>query len=307
MIASRASTALSALFALSLPSIATGQSPPSPRAGYWQQDVRYEINARLDESRFELAGGELIVYVNNSPDTLTTFSLHLYLNAFRPGSRWSDADSVERRRRFNDLKDPDYAYNHVRDVQIMGKPVEPIYPFAPDSTIVRFELPAPLAPGASMRVTMGWDARPSTLPRRQGRRGRAYDFAQWYPKVVVYDKHGWNEHPVYPGGEFYGEFATFLVDLELPADEVMGATGVPLCGDPGWERANQVPDRPVEYQREYYPAAGKFFRAQSICGPRLPRTDLEPPQVEIGDGRPKDPGGSEWSGMPKTSTTSPCP
>ena len=148
-----------------------------------------------------------------------------------------------------------------------GKPVEPIYPFAPDSTIVRFELPAPLAPGASMRVTMGWDARPSTLPRRQGRRGRAYDFAQWYPKVVVYDKHGWNEHPVYPGGEFYGEFATFLVDLELPADEVMGATGVPLCGDPGWERANQVPDRPVEYQREYYPAAGKFFGPRASAGP----------------------------------------
>jgi len=46
--------------------------------------------------------------------------------------------------------------------------------------------------------------------------------------------------PLYPGGEFYGEFATFLVDLDLPEDEVMGATGVPLCGDPGWERANRL-------------------------------------------------------------------
>ena len=54
---------------------------------------------------------------------------------------------------------------------------------------------------------MDWDARPSTLPRRQGRRGRAFDFAQWYPKVVVYDQYGWEEHPLYPAGEFYGEFA----------------------------------------------------------------------------------------------------
>ena len=98
-----------ALFALSVPSRSpcSSSSLVSPsRRPYWQQGVRYEINARLDESRFELAGTEMIEYVNNSPDTLTTFSLHLYLNAFRPGSRWSDADSVERRRRFNDLKDP---------------------------------------------------------------------------------------------------------------------------------------------------------------------------------------------------------
>jgi hypothetical protein len=151
MTVSRAPTLLSALFALSFSS-ATAQVNPSPRPAYWQQGVRYEINARLDESRFELAGTEMIEYVNNSPDTLSTFSLHLYLNAFRPGSRWSDADSVERKRRFNDLKDPDYAYNHVRNVRIMGETVEPIYPFAPDSTIVRFELPRPLPPGGSTQV-----------------------------------------------------------------------------------------------------------------------------------------------------------
>jgi hypothetical protein len=219
---------------------------------YWQQEVAYEIGARLDEPTGVLSGTERIRYTNRSPDTLTTFSLHLYLNAFRPGSRWADADSVEERRRFNDLKDPDFAFNHVRDVRIMGSAVPPIYPFAPDSTIVRFALPRPLAPNESMTVEMGWDARPSTLPRRQGRQGRRFDFAQWYPKVVVYDRYGWEEHPLYPAGEFYGEFGSFLVDLDVPADQVVGATGVPVCGDPGWERANRNRSRPVDYQRNHY-------------------------------------------------------
>jgi len=77
MTVSRAPTVLSALFALSFSS-ATAQVNPSPRAAYWQQGVRYDINAKLDESRFELAGTEMIEYVNNSPDTLTTFSLGAY-------------------------------------------------------------------------------------------------------------------------------------------------------------------------------------------------------------------------------------
>jgi peptidase M1-like protein len=231
---------------------------PSP-AQNWQQEVAYQIEARLDEPRGVLAGRERIRYTNRSPDTLTSFSLHLYLNAFRPGSRWAAADSAEGRRRFNDLRDPDYAFNHVRNVRIMGERVLPSYPFAPDSTIVRFVLPRRLAPGDSMPVEMEWDARPSTVPRRQGRQGRRFDFAQWYPKVVVYDRYGWEEHPLYPAGEFYGEFASFLVDLDVPQDQVVGATGVPVCGDPGWARANRNPARPVEYDRDYY-------------GPRTPST-----------------------------------
>jgi hypothetical protein len=140
----------------------------------------------------------------------------------------------------------------VRNVRIDGSQVEPIFPFRPDSTIVRFALPQPLRPGDSVSVDLEWDARPSTIPRRQGRQGRRFDFAQWYPKVVVYDRYGWEEHPLYPAGEFYGEFATFLVDLDVPVDQVMGATGVPVCGDPGWDRANRNRSRPIVYRRDYY-------------------------------------------------------
>jgi hypothetical protein len=229
------------------------QQPAAPYPGrYWQQEVAYEIEARLDEPSGVLSGSERIRYTNRSPDTLTTFSLHLYLNAFRPASRWAAADSAEKRRRFNDLPDPHFAFNHVRDVRIMGRPVEAAYPFAPDSTIVRFLLPAPLGPGESMPVEMLWDARPSTFPRRQAREGRRFDFAQWYPKVVVYDRYGWQERPLYPAGEFYGEFGSFVVDLDVPEDQVVGATGVPVCGDPGWESANRLPARPVEYLRDHY-------------------------------------------------------
>lgn len=249
------------------------QAAAPDRSGYWQQQVSYTIDASLDEAAGVLRGTQRLTYRNRSPDTLTTLSFHLYLNAFRPGSRWAAADSAEGRRRFNDLADPDFGFNHVRNVRIMGRPVAAEYPFAPDSTIVRFALPAPLGPGDSLVAEMEWDARPSTVLRRQGRRGRAFDFAQWYPRVVAYDRLGWRERPLHPAGEFYGEFGDFTVTLDLPEDQVVGATGVPACGDPGWERARAEarPDAaggaPVRYQRDRYP---EFLAGlgPDACAPR---------------------------------------
>src|SRR5437867_3858233 len=221
-------------------------------AHYWQQQVAYVISAALDEPSGVLTGQVRIAYVNRSPDTLHDWFVHQYLNAFRPGSRWAAADSAEGRVRFQHLAEPDYAFERITRATVMGQAIAPDYPYAPDSTVAHWTLPRPLAPGDSMTVEIAWRARLSTVPRRQGRAGRRFDFAQWYPKVVVYDRQGWEDHPLYPAGEFYGEFASYDVTLDLPADQVIGATGVPVEGDPGWERARADPGQQIDYQRDYY-------------------------------------------------------
>jgi len=220
--------------------------------GYWQQQVSYRITASLDEPTGVLTGRERISYVNRSSTTLRDFYVHQYLNAFRPGSRWAAADSAEERERFQHLVDPDYAFERITAATLMGRELRPDYPYAPDSTIAHWTLARPLVPGDSLVVEIEWQARLSTLPRRQGRQGRRFDFAQWYPKVVVYDKYGWEDHPLYPAGEFYGEFATYDVTLDLPDDQVIGATGVPVEGDPGWDKARVDPAQEIDYQRLWY-------------------------------------------------------
>jgi hypothetical protein len=215
-------------------------SPPSgDTVGYWQQRADYRAAVVLDEPAQEVHAKATLTYVNNSPDTLHEMRLEQLLNAFRPGSRWSAADEREGRVRFQRLKDPDYAYERFTAAPtVNGEAVTVEYPFTPDSTIARFDLPHPLAPGDSVLVFFQWDARPSaTVYRRQGRKGRHYDFSQWYPKVAVYDRGGWEAQPFIPNGEMYGEFGTFDVTLDLAADQVVGATGVPIAGDPGWEKA----------------------------------------------------------------------
>jgi len=236
-------------------------APPAAgdTSGYWQQDVRYTVRAALDEPSGVMMAVGRIVYRNNSPDTLRTFYVHLYLNAFRSGSRWAESERREGIQRFGDLPDPYYAYERLGHAYAGGVPVQPTYPYAPDSTVAGFPLPTPLAPGDSLTVDLEWESRLSVIPRRQGRQGRRFDFVQWYPKVVVYDRFGWETHPLYMAGEFYGEFATYDVSLDLPGDQVAAATGVPVQGDPGWAAARATPSMPVTLQSDWYgsrPGAG---------------------------------------------------
>ena len=234
------------------------QLPPSagPRP-YFQQDIHFTTRARLDELTGVLSASGRLSYRNNSPDTLTTIAFHLYLNAFRPGSKWVAHQRAESGYSpWAGLPDPYYAYERLGRVAIGGSDVEARYPGAPDSTVVEFVLPRPLAPGDSTRVDLDWTARLSVIPRRQGRRGRRFDFAEWYPEVAVYDRYGWESHPLYPEGEFYGEYGTYDVTLDLAEDQVCGATGVPIEGDPGWSHARATPETPVTLQSDWYAGSG---------------------------------------------------
>src|SRR5690606_28855371 len=157
-------------------------------------------------------------------------------------------------RRFTDLGPDEHAFERVSRVTIGDVAITPVYPGAPDSTVMGVPLPQPVAPGESVSVDIAWDARPSTLPRRQGRRGRHYDFAQWYPRIAVYDRTGWAVQPLMPQGEFYGEFGHYDVTVDVAEDQVIGATGVPVEGDPGWAGAAAEPGAQPVLRRDGYAA-----------------------------------------------------
>jgi hypothetical protein len=224
----------------------------APDTAYFQQGVAYRIEARLDERAQQLDGRLRLHYRNESKRQLDTLWFHLHLNAFRPGSRWAERDQQQSRERFQNLRDPDYAYERVTRIDAAGRRVVPSFPIAPDSTVMAVPLPRPLGPGDTITLALDWQARTSTTPRRQGRRGRHWDFAQWYPRIAVFDRDGWQVQPLLPQGEFYGEFADYDVTLDLAADQVVGATGVPVEGDPGWEQAAAVPGTRPMYQRGAY-------------------------------------------------------
>ncbi|MEZ4739027.1 MAG: M1 family metallopeptidase [Flavobacteriales bacterium] len=61
---------------------------------------------------------------------------------------------------------------------------------------------------------------------RLGHSGQAYYITQWYPKPAVYDAAGWHAMPYLTLGEFYSEYGSFDVTITLPANYIVGATGL---------------------------------------------------------------------------------
>jgi hypothetical protein len=58
------------------------------------------------------------------------------------------------------------------------------------------------------------------------RRNRIYVIAQFYPRMAVYnDVEGWQNMQFWGSGEFALPFGDFDVNITVPADHVMEATG----------------------------------------------------------------------------------
>jgi hypothetical protein len=200
-----------------------------PGKGYWQQRADYRIEATLDPATHELRGRETIHYVNHSPDPLPYLWLFVEQNICAPGSVTNQLDQpplVFLGSTF-DFSCKGFAggltLDHVRlGLRSLATTVT--------GTTMRVDLPRPLAPGQFLDLDIGWRFTvPDYGAGRMGRDGTLYELGQWYPRMVVYDDvRGWNHEPYIGGGEFYLEYGRFDVALTVPADYIVGATGVLL-------------------------------------------------------------------------------
>ncbi|HWF44659.1 MAG TPA: M1 family aminopeptidase, partial [Candidatus Kapabacteria bacterium] len=94
-------------------------------------------------------------------------------------------------------------------------------------TIMRLQLPKPLAPGASIRIAVPFREQIPRQTRRGGwmsREGVEYSMSQWYPKIAEYDEEGWHRQE-YIAREFYGVWGDFNVEITLPSRFTIGASG----------------------------------------------------------------------------------
>lgn len=212
----------------------TGSGDHGP--DYWQQRVDYVIKATLDTTTRALTGQERVTYTNNSPDTLRYLWLQLDQNLFTAASRGGlivPPDS-----RFgNGRAEGGFTIGSVSQPALPAAPGRPLQRadslrYTISGTMMKIDLARPLPPRSRTVFDVSWhfpflDEINTRMGIEYIDSGYIYEVAQWYPRLAVYDDvRGWNTEQYMGAGEFYLEYGSFDVSLTLPANMVVGATGI---------------------------------------------------------------------------------
>ncbi len=218
----------------------------------WQQRVDHAISVRLDDRSHLLRGVATFTYHNNSPLALDTIWVHLWPNAYSDRSTalcrqlvdGGDLDlhfaKEEDRGRIDSI-----AFIATRGAHD-SRAEQLTWGYHPRHTdIAWLKLERSLGSGERIKITTPFRVKvPDGRFSRLGHTGQAYYITQWYPKPAVFDAQGWHAMPYLTQGEFFSEFGRFEVDITLPRNYVVGATGVLQDEE---ERAwmDQLAGRPV--------------------------------------------------------------
>ena len=210
-----------------LQAYANGTRSPDGRPGpnYWQNQAVHRMRITLTPPGRRVQGEQEIVYTNNSPEPLTNLVFRLYMNAHRPGAiRERPVDS----KFFTDGITVD-------EFSIDGTPVpwdDPANPLAafngPASTVHAMQLGTPIPSKGSARIRMRWhyDLAADGGWKEGAIDDTSYFLAYFFPRVTNdSDYNGWDFTPFTLGREFNNDYADFEVEVDVPRDYVVWATG----------------------------------------------------------------------------------
>ncbi|HSN48234.1 MAG TPA: M1 family metallopeptidase, partial [Flavobacterium sp.] len=215
----------------------TASGAPGP--AYYQQQADYKIDIELDDKNSKLSGSETITYYNNSPDTLEYLWVQLDQNQAAKNSQSPLAENQRTEEVFTPNKfankflkqglERGFNIEYVKDSK--GKELS----YTINQTMMRINLPVPMKSGEKISFSIKWWYNINNYRQDGGRSGyelfekegnKLYIIAQFYPRMAVYnDVEGWQNMQFWGSGEFALPFGDFDVNITVPADHVLNATG----------------------------------------------------------------------------------
>ncbi|MEK0315429.1 M1 family metallopeptidase [Cohnella sp. 56] len=225
-------------------SASTPQTQPSPPPAQPQsvplskRIADYDISVKLQDGGM-LDASETLTWTNPGRKPVTDLYLHLYPNAFSPGSTFMNESNGQLRGvKMTPGKEGAMALTELtteagETLLPRLRYIQPDDGNAKDLTLVAFRLPKAVGAGQSVTVRMKFTVK---LPQIFARMGQAGDFVmagQWFPKVAAYETagtrgrtaEGWNLHQYHGNSEFYSDFGIYSVKIDVPEDRIVAATG----------------------------------------------------------------------------------
>jgi hypothetical protein len=215
----------------------SGSGAPGP--DYWQQRADYEIKAELNDDTQVITGSERITYYNNAPEPLSFLWIQLDQNILAPGNMTQktekgvivDSISSKALAEISDAYDFQGGFNITAVRDDAGRPLD----YFINYTMMRIDLPRPLNRGEKFTFSIDWSHVEYDRMKFDQRGGyeyfpadgnRVYTIAQWFPRLCVFDDYeGWQNKQFLGRGEFALTFGNYKVEITVPSDHIVGATG----------------------------------------------------------------------------------
>jgi hypothetical protein len=127
-------------------------------------------------------------------------------------------------------KESGFGFN-IEKVESDGKPLSHFI----HRTMMRINLPKPLASGGTFKFSIQWNYKINDINKDGGRSGletfpdgnNNYTIAQFFPRLAVYNNvEGWQNMQFWGRSEWALEFGDYEVNLTVPSDHILDATGV---------------------------------------------------------------------------------
>jgi hypothetical protein len=209
----------------------------APGHHYYQQKADYKMNLVIDDETQKLSGFETITYTNNSPDRLDYLWLQLDQNIYDENSdtKLIEVEKMEDFKSMGDLRKRDFKYDGGFKIEQITNTSGQKLTYFINKTMLRIDLEKPLMPNTSITFQVKWWYNINDRMQVGGRSGYEYfekdqnylyTVAQFFPRMCVYnDVTGWQNKQFLGRGEFTLPFGDYEVNITVPADHVVAATG----------------------------------------------------------------------------------
>ncbi len=209
----------------------------APGHNYYQQKADYKIAITIDDATQKLTGEETITYTNNSPDQLEYLWLQLDQNLYAQNSdtKLIEVEKMEDFKSIGDVKKRFQYYDGGFKIDAITSTSGQKMTYAINKTMLRIDLEKPLAPNTSITFKIKWWYNINDRMAVGGRSGYEYfekdenylyTVAHFFPRMCVYnDVEGWQNKQFLGRGEFALPFGDYEVNITVPSDHIVAATG----------------------------------------------------------------------------------
>jgi hypothetical protein len=227
--------------------------------------ANYVIDLTLDTINHQINASQVLTFHNPSGDTIYTMPFHMYYNAFKNNqtSFLTETARIPRTKPEEDIVNCEWPWIEVLEVKdeygnlLSSKYIQPDNDNTNDHSVLEVRLDKPIMPYETCKLVMQWH---SHIPKALVRTGYSRDYyfmAQWYPKLGVYEPAGtrfavkgqWNCHQYHANTEYYGEFGVYQVNIKVPEQYKVGASGflVDKKIEDGWAAHSYLAEDVIDF------------------------------------------------------------